>query len=103
MKETLALHHELEPTDFGVFVFYPYPGTELFRVCQAKGYLPEDYLTRPANHRESILRLPDVTQTEIAEIYAEWTQVRVASALRRVPSADPERVAADIRARAASG
>jgi hypothetical protein len=72
-------------------------------VCQAKGYLPKDYLTRPANHRESILRLPDVTQTEIAEIYAEWTQVRVASALRRVPSADPERVAADIRARAASG
>jgi anaerobic magnesium-protoporphyrin IX monomethyl ester cyclase len=103
MQETLALHHELGPTDFGVFVFYPYPGTELFRVCQAKGYLPEDYLVRPANHRESILRLPGVAQTEIAEVYSQWTKVRVASALARVPTADPERVAADIRARAASG
>jgi anaerobic magnesium-protoporphyrin IX monomethyl ester cyclase len=103
MDETIALHHELQPTDFGAFVFYPYPGTELFQVCQANGYLPEDYLTRPANHRESILNLPTVTQTDIADVYAEWTRIRIAAAQRRVPSAYPERVASDIRARAATG
>ena len=103
MEETIALHHELQPIDFGAFVFYPYPGTELFQVCQANGYLPEDYLTRPANHRESILNLPNVTQTEIADVYAEWTRIRIAAAQRRVPSAFPERVASDIRARAATG
>lgn len=103
MQETIELHHELQPVDFGAFVFYPYPGTELFQVCQANGYLPEDYLTRPANHRESILRLPNVTQEDIAEVYAQWTRIRVASALRRVPTAHPERVADDIRARAATG
>jgi radical SAM superfamily enzyme YgiQ (UPF0313 family) len=103
MEETIALHHELEPTDFGAFVFYPYPGTELFQVCQANGYLPADYLTRPANHRESILNLPSVTQTDIADVYAEWTRIRIAAAQRRVPSGCPERVAAEITARAATG
>jgi anaerobic magnesium-protoporphyrin IX monomethyl ester cyclase len=103
MEQTIALHHELEPTDFGAFVFYPYPGTELFQTCQANGYLPEDYLSRPANHRESILNLPGVTQADIAQVYAEWTRIRIAAAQRRVPSAYPERVAAEIRARAATG
>jgi len=103
MTETIELHAELKPVDFGIFVFYPYPGTELFQLCQANGYLPEDYLTRPANHRQSILNLPNVTQTDIAEVYEEWTRIRVDSALRRVPTADPAPVAAAIRARAASG
>src|ERR1700690_734062 len=85
MAETIALHHELEPVDFGFFVFYPYPGTEFFQLCQANGYLPQDYLTRPANHRESILNLPQVTQADIAEVYEQWTAIRVAAALRRVP------------------
>jgi radical SAM superfamily enzyme YgiQ (UPF0313 family) len=103
MAETVELHHELQPVDFGVFVFYPYPGTELFQMCQAKGYLPEDYLTRPANHRQSILNLPNVTQADIADVYDEWTRIRVQSALRRVPAARPEEVAAGIHARAATG
>jgi anaerobic magnesium-protoporphyrin IX monomethyl ester cyclase len=103
MDETIALHHELEPVDFGFFVFYPYPGTELFQLCLANGYLPEDYLTLPANHRQSILNLPNVTQADIAAVYEEWTRIRVQSALRRVPAAHPEEVAAGIHARAATG
>jgi radical SAM superfamily enzyme YgiQ (UPF0313 family) len=103
MRETIALHHDLQPTDFAFFVFYPYPGTELFQLCQANGYLPDDYLTLPANHRQSILRLPNVTQDDIAEVYREWTQLRVVTALHRAPVADPEPVAAGIRASAARG
>ncbi len=118
MAETIDLHHELDPVDFGYFVFYPYPGTELFQLCRESGYLPADYLARPANHRESILNLPNVTQADIAEIYAQWTAIRVAAALRRVPARGPEGRAAaagaaaagawaaveqDIRARAATG
>jgi radical SAM superfamily enzyme YgiQ (UPF0313 family) len=103
MAATIALHHDLQPVDFGVFVFYPYPGTELFQTCQANGYLPEDYLTRPANHRQSILNLPGVTQADIAAVYEQWTQIRVAEALRRVPVNDPAPVAAGIRTRAATG
>jgi len=102
MAETIALHEELEPVDFGYFVFYPYPGTELFQLCQANGYLPQDYLTRPANHRESILNLPGVTRADIAAVYEQWTRIRVDSALRRVPGSDPSQVTAGIRSRAAT-
>jgi radical SAM superfamily enzyme YgiQ (UPF0313 family) len=102
MAQTIALHAELQPVDFGVFVFYPYPGTELFQTCQANGYLPDDYLTRPANHRQSILNLPDVTQADIAAVYEQWTRIRVDEALRRVPASDPAQVAAGIRTRAAT-
>ena len=44
VEMTLALHERLKPDDFGYFVFYPYPGTALFRECLEKGYLPADYL-----------------------------------------------------------
>lgn len=83
MLETIDLHYRLEPEDFSYFVFYPFPGTYLFKLCQEKGYLPKDYLDRPANHRETILDLPGVTKAEISEIYDHWTQVRTAHALRR--------------------
>jgi radical SAM superfamily enzyme YgiQ (UPF0313 family) len=76
VEQTLALHDELKPDDFGYFVFYPYPGTALFRTCLEKGFLPENYLDLPANHRASILRLPDLTPDDIARYYDRFTEVR---------------------------
>lgn len=83
MRQTLDLHEQLQPDDFGYFVFYPYPGTYMFKVCQEKGYLPEDYLGLPADHRRSILNLPGVSQDDIAAMYSRWTQARVAHAVKR--------------------
>jgi len=77
LDETYELAAELESFDIGFFVFYPYPGTHLFRTCLEKGYLPPDYETRPANHRESILQLPGLTQDDIDEVYAKFTELRV--------------------------
>jgi radical SAM superfamily enzyme YgiQ (UPF0313 family) len=76
LDETLALAEELEVLDFGYFVFYPYPGTQLFQICRERGLLPEDYLERPANHRASILDLPDLTPEDIAEVYEGFTALR---------------------------
>ena len=106
MEETLALHRELRPTDFGYFVFYPYPGTVLFQECLAKGYLPEDWRDRPALHSRSILRLPGVTQEEIAAMYARWTEERVAVTLARsvgAPDDARQDAAESIRAHATAG
>jgi radical SAM superfamily enzyme YgiQ (UPF0313 family) len=103
MRETMALHHDLRPLDFGYFVFYPYPGTDLFRTCQENGWLPEDYLTRPANHRQSILRLPNVTQAEIGAIYDEWTAIRARAAADRSLPADAGAVTRDVYAAGARG
>ena len=77
LDETYALAEELDTFDFGFFVFYPYPGTHLFQTCREKGYLPTDYLQRPANHRASILTLPDLTQADIEEVYDKFTELRV--------------------------
>lgn len=76
LDQTLELARELDVLDFGYFVFYPYPGTQLFQLCRDRGYLPADYLDRPANHRESILALPDLSQRDIGEVYDGFTALR---------------------------
>jgi radical SAM superfamily enzyme YgiQ (UPF0313 family) len=83
MEATLGLHHRLEPDDFGFFVFYPYPGTHLYRYCDEHGLLPPNHLELPANHRSSVLQLPTLSSEDIHRCYERWTQVRAAAALRR--------------------
>lgn len=94
IEGTLELHDRLKPTDFGYFVFYPYPGTALFHVCREKGYLPEDYLELPANHRSSILRLPDLSIEEIGRFYDRFTAVRERDTLARYGPVSAEHRAA---------
>jgi len=77
MWETYHLAEELESFDFGFFVFYPYPGTHLFQTCRDNGYLPADYHLRPANHRETVLNLPGLQQSDIDEVYDAFTELRV--------------------------
>jgi radical SAM superfamily enzyme YgiQ (UPF0313 family) len=76
LEQTLELAEELNVADFGYFVFYPYPGTHLFESCLERGYLPADYLERPANHRETILQMPDLSGDDIAEYYDRFTALR---------------------------
>lgn len=76
LQQTLDLAEELRVLDFGYFVFYPYPGTQLFHECLQKGWLPADYLDRPANHRESILALPGLGKEDIGEFYDRFTDLR---------------------------
>jgi radical SAM superfamily enzyme YgiQ (UPF0313 family) len=80
LEMTLELAEELATTsgmlDFGYFVFYPYPGTLLFKLCQERGYLPRGYEELPANHRASILALDTLTPDDIAEYYDRFTALR---------------------------
>lgn len=76
LQMTVDLATELDVIDFGYFVFYPYPGTQLYLTCLAKGYIPDDYDGRPANHRESILLLPTLTNDDIGRAYDQFTALR---------------------------
>jgi radical SAM superfamily enzyme YgiQ (UPF0313 family) len=76
LQMTVDLATQLDIMDFGYFVFYPYPGTQLFQIALAKGYIPDDYQGRPANHRESILTLPTLTNADIAHAYDQLTALR---------------------------
>lgn len=84
LEETFKLHARLDPHDFGYFVFYPFPGTTLYRVCVENGFLPKDYLERPCVHRESILDLPDLTKDDIRAAYDRFTEVRVQKQIERL-------------------
>jgi radical SAM superfamily enzyme YgiQ (UPF0313 family) len=87
IEQTLALNEELQPDDFAYFVFYPYPGTRLLELCRQKNYLPENWLELPANNRQSILNLPDLTKEEIEHYYNEFTDVRKQAYMSRYGSA----------------
>ncbi|HEY1294294.1 MAG TPA: radical SAM protein [Chloroflexota bacterium] len=93
LEQTLELAEELNVADFGYFVFYPYPGTRLFTECLERGYLPEDYLEQPANHRESILKMPDLSRDDIGEFYDRFTALRQRLHAQRYGAAEPQAVA----------
>jgi anaerobic magnesium-protoporphyrin IX monomethyl ester cyclase len=101
VEATLALHEQLLPDDFGYFVFYPYPGTHLFKLCLERGYLPENYLELPANHRASILKLPDLSTDDIAEFYDRFSALRARDTVQRAGSRlddqDREQLLSDLR------
>ena len=87
LRATLELHKRLKPVDFGYFVFYPFPGTQLFETCRQQGLLPENWQSLPARHDASILDLPDLTRDDISRAYAAWTEVRAAdTAARMLPA-----------------
>ncbi|MGD8706867.1 MAG: radical SAM protein, partial [Syntrophobacterales bacterium] len=87
IEQTLALNEELQPDDFGYFVFYPYPGTRLFSLCREKHFLPANWLELPANNRQSILNLPELTKEEIIHYYNTFTEVRKQAYMSRYGSA----------------
>ena len=41
-----------------------------------RGYLPEDWWRMPARHDQSILTLPEISQDDISEKFAQWTAIR---------------------------
>lgn len=76
ISQTLALNDELAPDDFFSFIFYPYPGTALFDFCRENDLLPENYLDLPADGRQSILNLPDLTKDDITHYDLVFTAAR---------------------------
>ena len=83
IEQTLALHAELDPDDFGCFVFYPYPGTSLFHVCRQKGFLSDNYLEIRADNRHSVLNMPALTKHDIDYFYETFAALRKRELLKR--------------------
>ena len=74
LEATIALHHQLQPDDFGYFVFYPYPGTPMYHYCKSNGLLPANFDTLPANHRQSVLIHDTLSHEDIEHYYERLTQ-----------------------------
>jgi anaerobic magnesium-protoporphyrin IX monomethyl ester cyclase len=72
--DTINLNIEIKPDVVSIFVFYPYPGTELYDYCIRKGYfnpdepLPKGYISR----RGSLLSLPHFSRNNIIRCFQRF-------------------------------
>jgi len=72
-EDTIKLNTIVNPDALTIYVFFPYPGTEAYDLCKAKGYLddnseiPDKYVSR----RDTILRMPGFSRKEILKC-SQW-------------------------------
>lgn len=76
IEQTLELNEQLDPDDLACFVFYPYPGTDLFDSCRSRGYLPHDWHQRSVGEGESILTLPELGPDAIKAAYGLFERAK---------------------------
>jgi len=71
IRDTIALNKLIRPNHIQVSVFYPYPGTDLYKLCKEKGYLTGEERTSFFSNR-SVLNMPTITKKEIARHYKRF-------------------------------
>lgn len=67
-KETIRVNRLCLPDRHLTSIFFPYPGTELYSVCKAKGFLRESS-AGAMERKKSVLDLPDFSRKEIQKNY----------------------------------
>ena len=91
IQATIDLNRELAPDEFQFSVFYPYPLTELHDTCVSQSLIrPGDADGAGGDRalagyygRESALRLPTLTDEELARGHARFEALRSELALKR--------------------
>lgn len=87
IRATIALNRELAPDGFQFSVFYPYPMTELHETCIAQGLIRPGAELSDYYGRQNALRLPTLTDAELAQGYDRFEALRAELALRRASPA----------------
>ncbi|MBF0432642.1 MAG: radical SAM protein [Fibrobacteria bacterium] len=67
-KDTISINAAINPDSLILNVFYPYQGTDLFKLCKEQNWLgpePETFVERD----DTILELPDFSRKEIIHCY----------------------------------
>jgi radical SAM superfamily enzyme YgiQ (UPF0313 family) len=90
MERTYDLNRRIRPTSGMVFYFYPYPGTELYDLCEREGLLDPPELDKPDGFMERpVLRYPAGVQAAVRRAYRKlflYFKTRKAARLFRVDS-----------------
>ena len=69
--DTIRLNRAVNPASLVLNIFYPYPGTDLYELCQGKGYIGKE----GENFRErddTILNLPNFPKRDIIKLYRRF-------------------------------
>lgn len=69
-KETVKMNRRCLPDWIRTEIFFPYPGTELYSLCKAKGLLPR-HIDTENERSKAVLDTPDFTKKQIQKAY-EW-------------------------------
>jgi radical SAM superfamily enzyme YgiQ (UPF0313 family) len=67
--DTIKLNRETKPTRTQITIFYPYPGTELYRYAKEKGYIKDPVEYRDSFVSGSILKMKQFPKWKISMAY----------------------------------
>ena len=73
IEETIALNREIKPDWVFHSVFHPYPGTELYDLCRAKGWI-SDRGAESFYDPETPLDQPSISREIVAKYYKEFVR-----------------------------
>ncbi len=68
-KETWELNRQLRPDIGRVFYFYPFPGTQLYQLCQTYGFLPENLENVSGYLETPVLKAVFMSHAEMRAIF----------------------------------
>jgi hypothetical protein len=74
-KETIAVNHRVCPDRSLTSIFFPYPGTDLYRQCEEQGLIQSDSALT-AERKVASLDLPTFSRRQIQRAY-NWFEFRV--------------------------
>lgn len=63
--DTIKLNAKVRPSELQVSIFYPFPGTQLWELCEKEGILDQSGHTIVDFFTESILRQPSMSQRQV--------------------------------------
>ncbi len=73
-QETIDLNLKISPNHIQISIFFPYPGTELHKLCEREGYLTGEELTSYFED-SSVINLPTMTREEIQRYFNDFRQI----------------------------
>jgi radical SAM superfamily enzyme YgiQ (UPF0313 family) len=73
IRETMALNRIINPHFASVSIYQPFPGTRMYDVCKANGYITKGYST--SLYDDSVLELPTITREQLLKGYKEFTSL----------------------------
>jgi radical SAM superfamily enzyme YgiQ (UPF0313 family) len=81
-QETVKVNRVCQPDWHALSIFFPYPGTELYRICEEKGFLPKSLDPRLERSR-ALLNMPEFSRREIQSSYI-WFDYNVYRGLKAI-------------------
>ena len=67
--ETVRINHLCQPDELCTSIFFPYPGTELYRTCIEKGLINDSVNNTTTERRKAVLDLPGFSRNQIQRAY----------------------------------